>query len=112
MESFSQPGLEKFEGKIEELDFYRNENNTGPIVRIYAVKVLDANEELMKSYGNSMPHSKYGTTRVYFLSDALKGQPELRSTSPFLSGEFQAEVLATYTKSSMGSTSLVKRYVE
>lgn len=112
IESFSQPGLEEFEGKIQELDFYRNENNTGPIVRIYAAQVFEVNNDLMEAYGNAMPHSKYGTTKVYFFPENSSEQVKLNPSKPFLSNDFQKLVLATYTKSSMGTTTFVERYSE
>lgn len=107
-ETLTQPGLERFEGKINELGFYRNENNTGPVLRVYAAEVVDADLAFMKEYGDAMPHTKYGKTLVFFLKEnsALPFTPG--ATEPYLPADLQQEVVATYTKSPMGESALVE----
>jgi len=65
-DSFTQPGINDLEGGYKELAVYRNENNTGPVVRIYAVSVNQVDPTEMQQYGEFMPYTKYGTTTVYF----------------------------------------------
>jgi hypothetical protein len=110
MESFSQPGLERFDGKYKELSTYRNENNTGPVVRVYAIKALDSSTEWMREYGEAMPHTKYGRTVVFFFSDEIDQEIELSPTDPYFTIGLQPYVIATYQKSPMGDVSFTDGY--
>ncbi|MFC3878598.1 hypothetical protein ACFOSV_00330 [Algoriphagus namhaensis] len=110
-ESLSQPGLERFKGKIEERGFYRNENNTGPVLRVFAAEVIGGDLALMKEYGDAMPHTKYGKTIVFFLEQDEMNSIEISSQSPYLPVELQSRVLATYSKSPMGEASIVESFV-
>lgn len=111
-ESFSQPGLERFDNKFKELSSYRNENNTGPVVRIYAIKSLDKSKSLMREYGDAMPHTKYGRTVVFFFSNEIDQNIELSPTEPYFSNGMKSYVLATYQKSPMGEVSFIDGYPE
>lgn len=102
--SFSQPGKEQWEGKYEEIGYYRNENNTGPVVRVMAVRVLDRDEKWMKAFADSQPHSKYGRTHVFFFAEDLSDKIQLSPTAPFFSEEFRPFLLAEYEKSPMGES--------
>ncbi len=102
--SFSQPGLERFEGKYEEIGFYRNENNTGPVLRIYAVRVLDTESDWMKEYADALPHTKYGKTLVFFFSEKLSQPIELSPTEPYFSTEYGEFLMAEYEKTPMGES--------
>jgi len=107
-DSLSQPGVQDLTGGFEELALYRNENNTGPVKRIYAVTVADTLWDQMQQYGDFMPHTKYGTTTVYFFR---KGQPAPEKVYPGeanFDAQFQGNVLAVYEKDAMGQVSLVK----
>lgn len=110
VDSLSQPGTERFEGKYKELSTYRNENNTGPVVRIYAVKALDSSKEWMREYGESMPHTKYGRTVVFFFKNEIDQEIELSPTDPYFSKAMQPYVIATYQKSPMGDVSFTDGY--
>ncbi len=101
-ESLTQPGLERFEGKYEEIGFYRNENNTGPVKRIYAIHVLDEEPNWMKEFGEALPHTKYGTTSVYFFSEKLQDEIALSPTEPHFPQEWQPYLKATFEKTPMG----------
>ena len=101
-ESFTQPGMERFEGKYEELGKYRNENNTGPVVRIFAVKALDPSENWMKEYGDAQPHTKYGKTIVFFFSEEIDQEIELSPKEPYIDQNLESYVLYTYEKAPMG----------
>lgn len=108
-DAFTQPGVQDLPGGFEEVAFYRNENNTGPIVRIYAVTLEEASVDQMRQYGDFMPHTKYGTTKVYFFK---KGQPAPAEVSPEgenIAEEFQQSCLAKYEKDAMGQVSLVEQ---
>lgn len=108
VESLSQPGVDDLEGEFHELAFYRNENNTGPIVRIYAVYSADTLWGEMEKYGQFMPHTKYGNTKVYFFNKREKTPRELFPESPYFDPAYSNSCLAVYEKSAMGQVSFVK----
>lgn len=109
-ESFFQPGIERFEGKYKELSSYRNENNTGPVVRVYAVKALDKNRDWMREYGDAMPHTKYGRTVVFYFSNEIDQEIILSPTDPYFKKGMQPYVLATYQKGPMGDVVFTDGY--
>lgn len=102
--SISQPGKEQWEGKYEEIGYYRNENNTGPVIRVMAVRVFDRDEKWMKAFADAQPHSKYGRTHVFFFSEDVAGKIELNPTSPFFPEKFRSSLLAEFEKTPMGES--------
>ena len=99
------PGVNDLKGEFTETAFYRNENNTGPIIRIYAVTVNDTLFSEMEQYGNYMPHTKYGTTLVYFF---MKNRPFPTEVFPGTNNfpiRFKPFVIARYEKDAMGQVS-------
>ena len=100
--SFSQPGLDQWEGRYEEIGYYRNENNTGPVVRVLAVRVLDSDPSWMKEFADAQPHSKYGRTHVFFFSKEVSGKMDLSPTDPFFSVKYRSFLMAAYEKTPMG----------
>lgn len=108
-DSFSQPGPQDLKGDFEEVAMYRNENNTGPIVRVYAVTVADTLWDEMQAYGDYMPHTKYGTTKVYFF---LKGTPAPTEVYPGeenFEQQYRQHAAAVYEKDAMSQASFRKR---
>ena len=104
-DSLSQPGVGDLPGNFQEAAAYRNENNTGPVVRVYAVKVADTLWREMRQYGDFMPYTKYGNTKVYFFR---QGQPVPQAVQPGevnFSPEFDKYCLAKYEKELMGNVS-------
>jgi hypothetical protein len=101
--SLSQPGLEQFAGKYQEVGFFRNENNTGPVVRIYAVRALDG-EDLsgMKDFGDLQPHTKYGRTLVFFFSENIPNEVKLSPVAPYFPQEYKNLLLAKFERTPMG----------
>lgn len=104
----TQPGIADLEGEYEELAFYRNENNTGPIVRIYAVYASDTLWDQMRSYGEFMPHTKYGNTKVYFFNSKEKTPKTLLPNEPNFDEVYNSYCVGFYEKSSMGQERFVK----
>ncbi|WP_199243437.1 hypothetical protein [Hymenobacter sedentarius] len=48
---------------------FRNENNPGPIIRLYAVTVRNTNRwQQIPQYGALMPYTKYGATKVFYFA--------------------------------------------
>ncbi len=105
-QSLSQPGIADLPGEFTEVAMYRNENNTGPVTRIYAVTVKDTLWDAMEAYGNYMPYSKLGTTTVYFFKGPGPFPTRLQPGSINFSTEFNTNCIGKYEKGSMGSVSL------
>ncbi|MDX5421353.1 MAG: hypothetical protein LPK14_03805 [Hymenobacteraceae bacterium] len=107
-DALSQPSVDDLEGDFAEVAMYRNENNTGPIRRIYAVTAEDTLWQQMQAYGDFMPHTKYGNTKVYFF---LKNSPvptEVYPGEANFEARFQDYTVARYEKEAMGQVSFVK----
>jgi hypothetical protein len=107
-DTISQPGVGDLSSRFEELGSYRNENNTGPVHRVYLVFTPDLNWEDMESYGNFMPHTKYGVTRVFFVNERLSPPLDLDIREPYLAASAQRACIGRYEKSPMGEVSFRK----
>ncbi|MBC5773872.1 hypothetical protein H8S95_07340 [Pontibacter sp. KCTC 32443] len=107
-DSFSQPGPQNLEGDFKEVAFYRNENNTGPIVRIYAATVADTLWTKMKQYGDFMPHTKYGNTKVYFFLSNGPSPEKVSADDQHISAQYQESCIAKYEKDAMGMVTFIK----
>jgi len=108
-DSFTQPGASDLKGNFKEISFYRNENNTGPVVRIYTVSVSDTLYKEMISYGNLMPHTKYGTTTVYFFKTGLPAPTAVNGDSPHFDETLAANCIGVYEKNGMSQVSFSKQ---
>ena len=106
--SLSQPGVKDLEGDFREVALYRNENNTGPIIRLYAVSLDDTLWQQMKQYGDFMPYTKYGTTKVYFFQKGSPVPTQLTPAGEVIEEKYQRFCLALYEKNSMGQVSFTR----
>jgi hypothetical protein len=107
--SLSQPGTKDLKGNFKQVAFYRNEQNTGPVVRVYAVTLSDTIWDEMKSYGDYMPYTKYGNTKVYFFLDSRPFPTKIGEDESVLEAEFRENCLAKYEKDAMGQVYLIKK---
>ncbi|GAB3536997.1 hypothetical protein GCM10027443_28820 [Pontibacter brevis] len=107
-DAFSQPGPQDLKGDFKEVAMYRNENNTGPIVRVYAVTVADTLWEEMQAYGDYMPHTKYGNTKVYFFLKDNPAPEEVFPGDPNFSQQYQEYNVAVYEKDAMSQVTFRK----
>jgi len=105
-DSTSQPTVSDLQGGFKEVAMYRNENNTGPIVRVYAVSVQDTRTKDMRPYGDLMPYTKYGTTTVYFFDAAKPFPNSLDAAGPHFEARYNPNCLAVYRKDANGQVSL------
>ncbi|WP_162342971.1 hypothetical protein [Cyclobacterium salsum] len=101
VDSFTQPGVQDLKGDYQELAQYRNENNTGPVIRVFAVYSDEQLWDDMQSYGDYMPHTKYGNTRVFFFDRPLE-ELRLFPESPYFDEKWQSYCVASYEKTAMG----------
>jgi hypothetical protein len=104
-DSATLPKTSDLKGNFIEKAVYRNENNTGPITRIYAVSVEEPAMDEMKKYGDLMPYTKYGTTTVYFFDAAKPTPPTLSGTEPHFDKNLEAGCVAVYKKDQNGEVS-------
>ncbi|CAN5577378.1 hypothetical protein BH23BAC1_BH23BAC1_46850 [soil metagenome] len=107
-DSFSQPGVHELEGNFKEISMYRNENNTGPIIRIYAVTTSDTLWTEMKKYGDLMLHTKYGNTKVYFFSENQPVPDHLYPGDRNFDENYDSYCLAKYEKDIMDQVSFTR----
>jgi hypothetical protein len=107
-DTFTQSGIEDLKGGFTEVANYRNENNTGPVQRIYAVTVKDTTAAQLKEYGDLMPHTKYGNTKVYYFFEGKATPKQLIPGDVNFDTQFNANCFALYEKSAMGNVGLLK----
>lgn len=90
-------------GNFTETAFSRNENNAGPVIRLYAVKVDSPMVAEYEEYGNSMPHTEHGITKIFFF-DTEQGSPEeLSLTAPHYDTT-RYNAIWVYQKNAIGET--------
>lgn len=106
--AFSQKGVSDLSIDFEEIALYRNENNTGPVKRIYIVTVSDTVWSDMESFGNLQPYNKLGTTEIFFFLKGSSFPTQVNGNQPYFSAFYNAGVVARYTKNASGLTSLKK----
>ncbi len=104
---FSQSTTDDLKGGFIEKATYRNENNTGPVQRIYSVSVKDADKAEFEAYGNLMPHSKYGNTKVYFFREDGAIPTKLYPGDVNFDTIFEKDCIALYEKSAMGNFGVI-----
>ncbi len=95
------PGINELKGNFKEVAFIRNEQNTGPVLRMYAVTVQGEPWKEMEQYGNYMPHTKYGTTRIYFFSSDKPYPSILALGDNNIPIDMEKNCLAIYEKDGM-----------
>jgi len=95
---------EKIRGGFTETAFKRNENNSGPVIRLYAVKVDSPLVADFEGYGNSMPHTEHGTTKIFYF-DAAKGSPNKISLEAPYYDTNKYEAISIFQKNAVGNVS-------
>lgn len=107
-DTLSIPSVDDLEGDFKEVAMYRNENNTGPVIRIYAVTVEDTLWQQMQAYGDYMPHTKYGNTKIYYFLNNKSFPTEVYPGESNFQSRFQEFSVAKYEKDAMGQVSFVR----
>lgn len=108
IDSVTQPNTKTLPGNFRETAMYRNPNNTGPVVRIYAVTVEDTLWNEMERYGQMMPYTKYGTTTVYFFKNGGPSPAELDATPSHFGSKYQKNCLGKFHKDAMAAETFSK----
>ncbi|SDE26870.1 hypothetical protein [Pedobacter soli] len=107
-DTFNQPGIEDMKAGFKEIVKYRNANNTGPVQRIYVVTVKDTVWKELEDYGNLMPHTKYGNTKVYFFMQNANVPQSLQPGEVNFDPVFNKNCIALYEKSAMSQVAFNK----
>jgi hypothetical protein len=107
-DTFTQSGIEELKGGFTETAAYRNQNNTGPVQRVYAVSVKDTIGAELVEYGNLMPHTKYGNTKVYYFLEGTIHPTLLSPGEVNFDTKYNSACFALYEKSAMGNYGLVR----
>ena len=105
-ESFSETGIAAYKDQFEEVSFFRNENNTGPVLRIYVFRTEVQHPEVLKTFADLLPHTKYGRTLAFFVRETVLGPVELSPKKPHFSDSLRPFIFAKYEKSPMGEQHL------
>ncbi len=108
-DTFTQANVNDLEGGFTEVASYRNENNTGPVQRIYIVSVKDSANADLTTYGNFMPHTKYGNTKVYFFKEGVNMPTKLYPGNVNFDITYANNYFAIYEKSAMGNVGVLHK---
>jgi hypothetical protein len=106
--SLTESGPNDLDVQFEEIDFVRNENNTGPVIRRYLVAVSDTIWADLQSYGDLMPYSKLGETEVYYFLEGTAMPQSINLQGPPFDQAFESSLIGRYTKNNMGQSTLKK----
>ncbi|RKD17185.1 hypothetical protein BCY91_03330 [Pelobium manganitolerans] len=104
--SLSQPGIDSLKTDFKQISFTRNEQNDGPVLRAYVVTVDTLILSELETYGNFMPHTKYGNTKVYFFNKNAAYPSSVKLAKPVFDERYLKNCLAVYEKDGMGNVSL------
>jgi hypothetical protein len=107
-DTLNQPGIENMKAGFTEVAKFRNANNTGPIQRIYVVTVKDSIWKELEDYGNLMPHTKYGNTKVYFFMQNSNVPKSLHPGEVNFDPAFNKACIGLYEKSAMSQVAFNK----
>jgi len=107
-DTLNQPGIDDMKSGFKEIVKYRNANNTGPVQRIYVVTVKDSIWKEMEDYGNIMPHTKYGNTKVYFFMENTNVPKKLEPGEVNFDPQYNKSCIALYEKSAMSQVAFNK----
>lgn len=107
-DAFWQPGPQDLKGNFKETAFTRNENNTGPILRLYSVSLQDTLWKEMETYGNFMPHTKYGLTKVYFFLQGTETPSEISLETQLPPAQYLKNCVGMYVKDANSQAHLTR----
>lgn len=107
-DTLSQPGIDDMKAGFKEVAKFRNDNNTGPVQRIYVVTVKDTVWQELEDYGNLMPHTKYGNTKVYYFLEGGKVPESVQPGDVNFDPSFNKSCIALFEKSAMSQVAFNK----
>lgn len=107
-DTLSQPGIDDMKAGFKEVAKFRNGNNTGPVQRIYVVTVKDSIWKELEDYGNLMPHTKYGNTKVYYFLEGSNAPKSVQPGNVNFDPSFNKYCIALFEKSAMSQVAFNK----
>ncbi len=106
--TLSKNPLDQFSTEFVEVAFHMNENNTGPVRRVYLVTVSDTLWSEMREYGDLQLHAKMGNTKVFFFSGSKPYPVSAEGNSPHFNPIYNPNCLGLYEKNASGLVSFRK----
>jgi hypothetical protein len=107
-DALTQPGPADLKGNFKEVAFIRSKQNSGPVIRLYAVTVSDTVWQQMQQYGNYMPYNKYGDTKVYFFLNKQPYPGQLTFGPVNFNSQFNNQCLGVYQKDVMSQVKFTR----
>ena len=104
----TQPGVNDLAGDFKEVAASQNENNTGPVNRVYIVTLSDTLWTEMETYGNYMPYAKLGTTTVWFFKSDGPFPTQITAGEVPFAANYRQACIGRYQKNNMGAVRLTK----
>jgi hypothetical protein len=104
----SQPGTADLKGNFKQVAFSRSIQNSGPVIRVYAVTLSDTLWKQMSEYGDYMPYNKYGSTKVYFFLNSGPYPKQVSIGDVNFDSKFNSYCLGVYQKDVMSQVTLKK----
>lgn len=95
---FKTENINSLEGNFKELAFERNENNTGPVLRVYAFSIEDTLWSEMEKHADLLPHTKYGSTEVYYFLEDENSEEKIELSLKGLNSESRKFCIAHAVK--------------
>ncbi|WP_426670110.1 hypothetical protein ACPPVU_02465 [Mucilaginibacter sp. McL0603] len=106
--ALSQPGIADLKGNFKQVAFSRSVQNSGPVIRVYAVTLSDTLWKQMMEYGDYMPHNKYGSTKVYFFLNTGPYPQQVSIGDVNFDSKFNGYCVGFYQKDAMSQVRLKK----
>jgi hypothetical protein len=104
----SQPGVADLKGNFKQVAFSRSIQNSGPVIRVYAVTLSDTLWKQMSEYGDYMPYNKYGNTKVYFFLNTAPYPKQVSLGDVNFDSKFNGYCVGFYQKDVMSQVRLKK----
>lgn len=105
---FTEKNIHDLEGDFKEVAYTRNENNTGPVVRVYAFTVADTIWSIMREHAELLPHTKYGTTEAFYFLHSEKAPNSIKLKEPKIAPELESYCIAKAVKDGMGNINFIQ----
>ncbi len=105
---FTEKNIHDLEGDFKEVAYTRNENNTGPVVRVYAFTVADTIWSTMREHAELLPHTKYGTTEAFYFLHSEKAPNSIKLKEPKIAPELESYCIAKAVKDGMGNINFIQ----
>ncbi|WP_375579005.1 hypothetical protein ABWH96_18610 [Marivirga tractuosa] len=104
----STENINSLKGDFKELAFERNGNNTGPVRRVYVFSVKDTLWSEMTKHADLLPHTKYGTTEIYYFLESEISKDKIKLSLKGLNSIVRPLCIAHAIKNGQGNLNIKK----